>query len=503
MLKKTLITHEAPHIDEFASDFLLRMLGPEILGVTFTGLEFAKKGFIAKEKYDDSHLCIGVGYGLLDEHSLDGDSSKKYSSAAMLTADYLGIIDDPKYRHYMSIIKYAHTNDTSNSVKMAELGNLLKYKFQQGWTAKEVHDWVSEVLYISYGCLAQEEEFTAFKKQIMSKTFTKNQYEEQMRNFKPISGNFKRFVLPKKHSIDHVLAVKIAQERGLRSLGTGLETEVVFVDPETYIYKKGDLVIGFGDRSFAENPSMKMVKQCHANKKKANTYLLSDYVRKLSIGSRGYHPFELANLYAGLLFDMDDEDYQGAFDWISEELDLFIIKQEEFIDSINEFHNGFKNGNVKIRNVWRDSEFEKRIAVIISDTYGISNVAWGDKFQCDAVILKSPTTGQVIIQTRKMSEMTLDHVVGKLRTEEVRLRGGELDYSKSKLSGTLSESPEWHFQKATQTIFNGGITHPDTPATKLELEFIVNTVVNQCKFIIKKQVEAKRKNNKKGAKKAS
>lgn len=91
----------------------------------------------------------------------------------------------------------------------------------------------------------------------------------------------------------------------------------------------------------------------------------------------------------------------------------------------------------------------------------------------------NPNTLQTIILRASGSQICLEDVACVLRLAERRQRkivpipsGEEL-----RAEGVTCDVLEWYYNKHAQQLFNGSLTHPDTPKTRFPLEYVLRCVV--------------------------
>ena len=102
----TIVTHENPDLDAILSSLLLKLFGEKKFpGVTTAKMEFVSAGTLYKGERSQKLLEQGIitvdtGGGQFDTHPDDNnkvDRDKLNRSASDLVAEYLGVIDDPKW----------------------------------------------------------------------------------------------------------------------------------------------------------------------------------------------------------------------------------------------------------------------------------------------------------------------------------------------------------------------------------------------------------------------
>ncbi|KKS96633.1 MAG: hypothetical protein UV75_C0001G0101 [Candidatus Giovannonibacteria bacterium GW2011_GWA1_43_15] len=133
-----------------------------------------------------------------------------------------------------------------------------------------------------------------------------------------------------------------------------------------------------------------------------------------------------------------------------------------------EFNKKMEDGTVRTLEV---KQRGKKLKVIFIDSESPSMSGYlrsqnGGKFD---VVAQRSQTGHVNILTRQAKHIDLRSLAVVLRLEEISARGRNLEFSAADLSrtGRVKEVPEWYYDRATNTIQNGGVNPKEVEPTAI------------------------------------
>ncbi len=115
-----------------------------------------------------------------------------------------------------------------------------------------------------------------------------------------------------------------------------------------------------------------------------------------------------------------------------------------------------------------------KIALIESDSASINNWLRSSEGPKADVVVQKSGSGYVNITTRQMKRIDLRWPAALLRQEEnnLRARGTNLKDEYLMRSGRIDEVPEWYYDRATNSILNGGIIHRGVEPTVISFALI-------------------------------
>ncbi|MDO8557871.1 MAG: 2'-5' RNA ligase family protein [bacterium] len=133
-----------------------------------------------------------------------------------------------------------------------------------------------------------------------------------------------------------------------------------------------------------------------------------------------------------------------------------------------EFEKSLQEGNAEVFEVKGKS---KKLKIVIITSQNPSLAGWlrsQEGLKADVVAQYLPS-GHLNILTRPTKRIDLRIPAGLLRAQEIASRGEDLELPLSYLmrSGRIDEAPEWYYDRATNSLQNGGINPGNTPSTRI------------------------------------
>lgn len=134
-----------------------------------------------------------------------------------------------------------------------------------------------------------------------------------------------------------------------------------------------------------------------------------------------------------------------------------------------EFQKNMENGKAEIL---EEKHKGNKIKIIVLQSDNVSMAGWLKSsigMKADVVCLRKDS-GYTNILTKQSKRIDLRWLVAYLRDEEVKLsQGKKLPISYLMTPGKISEVPEWYYDRATNSILNGGINPKGILPTKIAL----------------------------------
>lgn len=120
-----------------------------------------------------------------------------------------------------------------------------------------------------------------------------------------------------------------------------------------------------------------------------------------------------------------------------------------------------------------------RVAILEEDDYSISGYLRSINGGRYDVVVQWNSAGYLNITTRPTKRVDLSGLASILRKSELLIKGQKLDLPESdfKKDGTLSLVPEWYYDRATNSLLNGGINPNGIAPTIIPKNKIENLVV--------------------------
>lgn len=117
-----------------------------------------------------------------------------------------------------------------------------------------------------------------------------------------------------------------------------------------------------------------------------------------------------------------------------------------------------------------------KVAVIESASQNVAKYAMQNE-RVGVVIQKRPT-GHIMIFTNNIYKIDLRDVIGAIRKKELELLGKEVpDLRILKKEGKHPDVQHWYYHRSLNAILNGSDALSDTPATKLNIDEIIEIVL--------------------------
>ncbi|MDO8424440.1 MAG: hypothetical protein Q7S70_00690 [bacterium] len=119
---------------------------------------------------------------------------------------------------------------------------------------------------------------------------------------------------------------------------------------------------------------------------------------------------------------------------------------------------------------------DKKLKIVVLESDNLSMAGWlrsseGEKAD---VVCQKVSSGYVNILTKPLKRVDLRWLAAYLRNEEIKLRGRQLKYSAFDLMkpGKIYEIPEWYYDRATNSMLNGGTNPKGIEPTAIAIEKI-------------------------------
>lgn len=242
--------------------------------------------------------------------------------------------------------------------------------------------------------------------------------------------------------------------------------------------RDGYLLVGVGQGRFDEHPgpgrgrlkgetATSLVAKFLKKHRESYLYRLLNYVRDTDLQGEP-HPQALARL-------VDDQHTQYPNDplrvmrWTMDVLRGIIFSQSEF----GRTHKVVENATIVTGAA--ANGFPWRIVILETDLVQAKKRALSDREHPATVAVTRNGRGQVQVFFSGKFKIDPLPIVAGIRQAELEHRGveGQFDLAQE---GALYPGDIWHFFPSMPALFNGTLTAPNTAATGLSLDFIVETV---------------------------
>lgn len=209
---------------------------------------------------------------------------------------------------------------------------------------------------------------------------------------------------------------------------------------------------------------------------------------KFGLGTISTDPLDKAFGLSGLISALNKalpENQERIIEMVSPFLVAHILEEKKKIKELpEELQLRIKEGRAEIFELKQD---KKKLKIVALESDNLSMPGWlrsqeGEKAD---VVCQRRSSGYVNILTKQMKKIDLRWLAAYLRNEEAKTRGIKLKYLTSDLMRPekLFNIPEWYYDRATNSILNGGTNPRGVKPTAVPFERI--------KEILKESLEQK------------
>jgi len=295
-------------------------------------------------------------------------------------------------------------------------------------------------------------------------------------------------IIPSHPHIDTIVAIFLLKKFGKEKYA-GIEKakiEVWNTLPENEtpdsLFKKGFFLIDVGGGKFDHHTKGKTVSQLVAedlniaNNPALNKLLaLAERDDKYGLGTISTDPIDKAFGISGLITNLNkifSSGPQKVVDLILPIIHAHYLEEERRKELPEEFEKKLKEGKAEFSTLKQGG---KKLNIVVIESDNPSIIGWlrssiGKKAD---VVLQKMSSGHVNIMTRPLKKVDLRMVVASLRQQEALIKRIEvknlIDLIKP---GRIPEIPEWYYDRATNSILNGGMNPKGTSPTSIPFESI-------------------------------
>ena len=181
--------------------------------------------------------------------------------------------------------------------------------------------------------------------------------------------------------------------------------------------------------------------------------------------------FGLSGMTAALNKSMPD-DPQSVVDYIFPFLIAHYLEELKRVEGLpKEFQEKQQSGKAEVLTT---KHKKKKVVVAVIESDDPSMAGWlrsAAGVRADVVIQKS-SAGYVNIVTNQIKKIDLRETIALLRREELQQRGQEVRLSMFELMrpGRVEQVPDWYYDRATNSLLNGGTIPKGVSPTAIPLE---------------------------------
>lgn len=301
---------------------------------------------------------------------------------------------------------------------------------------------------------------------------------------------FQKIILPTRPQPDTILGIFLLKNFGKEKY-PGIEKAEIEIWQELpenktpgSLGREGVLVLDLGGGKFDHHQTKKTLSQLVAEDleilndsalQKLLTYGERD--DKYGLGTISSDPIDKALGLSGLIASLNrvfPENPEKVIDIVSPLIEAHYLEEKKRTGELpKEFEEKIKVGKAEIFEVKQD---KKKLKVVILESDNLSMAGWlkASAGQKADVVCQKVSSGYVNILTKPLKRVDLRWLAAYLRNEEGKLRGRRLKYLTFDLMrpGKIPEIPEWYYDRATNSILNGGPNPKGILPTAIPLERI-------------------------------
>ena len=306
-----------------------------------------------------------------------------------------------------------------------------------------------------------------------------------------MNSAYHTIIIPSRPQPDTIISIFLLKKFGKEKY-PGIESSSVQVlnslpekENSKTMSAKGYFLIDIGEGKFdhhskkGSTASKLIAEDLGVAENKALAKLLSYAERddKYGLGTISSDPIDKAFGLSALITDLNkilSQNPQKVIDLIIPVIHAHYQEEKRrFEDLPKEFEEKIQTKEVDIFEV-RQNKKKLKVVVLESSNPSISGWLKSSMGLKADVVIQRMESGYTNILTRPLKRIDLRWSAAYLRTEEAKLSNRKLKLYMADLMrpGSISEVPEWYYDRATNSILNGGLNPQGINATKIPLEVI-------------------------------
>jgi len=301
--------------------------------------------------------------------------------------------------------------------------------------------------------------------------------------------NYQKIILPTLPQVDTIIAIfllkKFGKEKypGIENASIEIWTEIPKGETEISLNEKGYFLIDIGGGKFdhhfkGKSASQIVAEDLNLEEDPALSKLLAFAERadKYGLGTISTDQIDKAFGLTGLISDLQKiypYHPQKIVDLVLPLIEAHYLEEKRRYKELpEEFEKKLKEGKAEVFVV---KQGKKKLKVVAIESDNPSMVGWlrstiGQKAD---VVLQRASSGHTNIITRPLKRVDLTLSVALLRKEEaIQQNRGEIPPVDLIKPGKIPQVPEWYYDRATNSILNGGLNPKGTPPTSIPFERI-------------------------------
>ena len=304
-----------------------------------------------------------------------------------------------------------------------------------------------------------------------------------------MANSYQKIIIPTRPHPDVIAGIFLLTKFGAKKY-PGIKDALIDIwqelpagDTNLSLEKKGVLLLDLGEGKFDHHKKGKNLSQLIAEDlgilaepsiAKILAYAQRD--DKHGLGTISTDPLDKAFGLSGLVASLNktEEDPEKIVKIVLPLLEAHYLEEKRRTEELpQEFEKKLKEGKAEVFQV---KQGKKDLKVIVLESDNLSMAGWlksSGGFKADVVCQKK-SSGFTNILTKPLKMVDLRWLAAYLRKAEAELRDRKLTYSTFDLMkpGKIPEIPEWYYDRATNSVLNGGASPKGILPTAIPLETI-------------------------------
>ena len=319
--------------------------------------------------------------------------------------------------------------------------------------------------------------------------------EFQITNKKESEASIQAIMLPARPQPDTIVAIFFLRTFGKEKY-PDIENAEILVRPtppdgatESSLLKDGilpiDIVGGkFDHHKQGKTASWLVAKDLEIDQSPSLAKLLTYAERddKYGKGTVSQDPLDKAFGLSGLIAALNKavpNNPKEVVDYIIPLLEAHYIEEKKRAEDLpEEFQKKLNSGQAKVLET-RHKKNKVKVISIESDEPSMPGWLRSSVGQKADIVIQRMSSGNTNILTRQLKKMDLRQVASFVRAEELRLLKSKIHVTPTLLSqpGRMKDLQEWYYDRATNSLLNGGVHPGGTPPTKIPLDSLTKLVL--------------------------
>jgi len=305
-----------------------------------------------------------------------------------------------------------------------------------------------------------------------------------------MANSYQKIIIPTRPHPDVIVGIflltKFGAKKypGIKDASIDIWQELPAGDTNLSLEKKGVLLLDLGEGKFDHHKKGKNLSQLiaedlgiSAEPSIAKILAYAQRDDKHGLGTISTDSLDKAFGLSGLVASLNktEEDPEKIVKIVLPLLEAHYLEEKRRTEELpQEFEKKLKEGKAEVFEV---KQGKKNLKVVVLESDNLSMAGWlksSGGIKADVVCQKK-SSGFTNILTKPLKMIDLRWLAAYLRKAEAELRDRKLTYSTFDLMkpGKIPEIPEWYYDRATNSVLNGGASPKGILPTAISLETII------------------------------